>query len=301
MIRHARLIVIALVVIIVVGCSGPADPAATTASLSPTPIATAIPESTPTPTTVPTATPLPTATPTATPEPTPTPTPVPTPTPSPPPTPTAIPVAPAITVKQAETTEKIVALTFTTGADAGFTAQILDFLKKQNIKASFGVNGIWAKQNPDLVKRIVNEGHQIINATYDDKSFTGFSTGEPPLTAQQRASELSQLRDLVLAQTGYDVKPYFRPPYGDIDGSVLQDIANAGYSVNVMWSLDTQGWNGLTADEIVTRTMNGVTPGGIILMHVGAKSEDAKALPRVVQQLRDAGYRFVTVKQMVGR
>jgi peptidoglycan/xylan/chitin deacetylase (PgdA/CDA1 family) len=212
-----------------------------------------------------------------------------------------VPVAPAITVKQADTTKKIVALTFDAGADTGYAAQILDILKQKGIKATFGMTGVWAEQNPDLLKRMVAEGHQIINHTYDHKSFTGFSTGEKPLTTQQRDDELTRLHDIVKAQTGYEVKPYFRPPYGDIDGSVLQDVADAGYSVNVMWSLDTLGWNGLTADEIVKRTMDGVTPGGIILMHVGAQSQDAIALPRIIQQLRDEGYSFVTVKQMVGR
>ncbi len=229
------------------------------------------------------------------------PTPTATPSPTPVPTPTPIPVAPAISVQQANTTQKIVALTFDTALETGYAAQVLDILKQQGIKATFGLTGVWAEQNPDLVKRIVSEGHQIINLTYDHKSFTGFSTGQPALTTQQRVDELSRMRDVVQTLTGYDVRPYFRPPYGDVDGSVLQDIANNGYSVNVMWSIDTGSSNGATAAEIVATVRDQITPGSIILMQVGAKSQDAAALPKVIQQLKADGYRFVTVKEMVGR
>jgi peptidoglycan/xylan/chitin deacetylase (PgdA/CDA1 family) len=278
-----------------VACQGPTDPMQTTPEPTQTLIATIARTETPTPT------PTPSPTPTPTPEPTATPTPSPTSTPTPQPTPTPIPVAPAITVERANTTKKIVALTFDTGTDTGFAAQVLDLLKQQKIKATFGLTGRWAQQNPDLVKRMVSEGHQVINLTYDHQSFTGFSTGQSPLSKQQRVDELNQMRDIVLNLTKYDVKPYFRPPYGDVDGSVLQDIADAGYSVNVMWSIDTQSSNGATANEIVARVRDQVAPGAIILMQVGAQSQDFAALPRVIQNLRQAGYQFVTVKQMVGR
>ncbi len=301
MIRPVRFVVIAFAIILLTACSGPSAPDEPSPIPSPTKTATVAAEATATPT--PSPTPSPTPAPTATPQPTATPTPQPTPTPSPTPqlAPTPIPAAPAITVKQADTTQKIIALTFDAGGDAGHTVEILDLLKKQGIKATFALTGRWAEQNPDLVKRIVADGHQIMNYTYDHKSFTGFSTGQPALTTQQRVDEMSRMRDVVLAATGYDVKPYFRAPYGDVDGSVLQDIADAGYSVNVMWSLDTLGWSGLKADEIVKSTVSGAAPGAIVVMDVGSQSEDAAALPRVIQQLRAGGYAFVTVKQMVGR
>ncbi len=152
------------------------------------------------------------------------------------------------------------ALTFDTAPETGYAAQVLDILKQQGIQATFALTGVWAEQNPDLVKRIVSEGHQIINLTYDHKSFTGFSTGQPALTTQQRVDELNRMRDVVKSETGYDVKPYFRPPYGDVDGSVLQDIANNGYSVNVLWSIDTREFK--RSDRERNR-------------HVGARSDHA--------------------------
>lgn len=303
MIFPPRIAASVLALIILAACSGPSAPDEISPVPSPTSIPTIVAVATATlpPGPTPSPTPAPTATPAPSPTPTQTPVPSPTPSPAAQPPPTPVPAAPAITVSQADTVQKIVALTFDATSDTGHAAQILDLLKQQRIKASFGLTGRWAEQNPDLVKRMVAEGHQIMNDTYDHASFTGFSTGKPALTTQQRVDELSRMRDVVLAETGYDVKPYFRPPYGDVDGSVLQDIANAGYSVNVMWSIDSLGWSGLKADDIVKRTIKGITPGAIVVMDVSSHSDDAAALPRVIQQLRDAGYQFVTVKQMVGR
>jgi peptidoglycan-N-acetylglucosamine deacetylase len=72
---------------------------------------------------------------------------------------------------------KEVALTFDAGADVGYTSQILDFLRDQGIKATFGMTGQFAQANPDLVKRMVDEGHQLINHTWDHASLTGANTG----------------------------------------------------------------------------------------------------------------------------
>lgn len=206
-----------------------------------------------------------------------------------------------ITINQAQTTEKIVSLTFDAGADRGFAAQILNTLKAEGIRASFGMTGAWAEENPDLIKRMVTEGHHLINHTYDHRSFTGLSTGAAPLSTAQRQAQLKETETIIRDLTGYNLQPYFRPPYGDYDNSVIRDIAAVGYTVNVMWSVDSLGWKGLTAAEIAERSVRGTGPGGIILMHVGAQSQDAAALPEIIRRLRDQGYRFVTVEAMVGR
>jgi peptidoglycan/xylan/chitin deacetylase (PgdA/CDA1 family) len=204
----------------------------------------------------------------------------------------------AVSVYEFDTAEKVLVLTFDAGADRGYAPQILDTLRDEGVKATFGMTGHWAEQHPDLIRRMVNEGHHLMNHTWTHRSFTGRSTGQPALTAAERRDEIVRTENIIREQTGVDLKPYFRPPYGDIDASVLRDIAANGYTVNVMWTVDSLGWRGLSENEIIKRVVDGATPGGDILMHVGGQSLDGPALPDMIQQLRDKGYRFATVDEL---
>lgn len=195
-----------------------------------------------------------------------------------------------------------VALTFDAGADTGYAAQILDLLRDDGIHATFGMTGLWAQTNPDLVKRMVAEGHQLINHTWDHASLTGASTGKDVMTYEQLTKELADTEDLIHELTGYELKPYFRPPYGDIGPITGGYLARAGYYVNVMWSCDSFGWNGFGADQIVDRCTSAERggPGAIILMHIGAGAAgDFEALPDLIDYYRSQGYAFVTVEQML--
>lgn len=206
-----------------------------------------------------------------------------------------------ITIRAADTDEPIVALTFDAGADRGNAEEILDTLQSEGVSASFGMTAGWAEANPDLILRMVNEGHTIINHTDTHRSWTGASTGASPLTSAERAQELRTTEDALTSIAGYDPRPYFRPPYGDYDDSVNADLLANGYTVNVMWTVDSLGWNGLSSTEITKRVLDGAVPGAIYLFHVGAASQDAAAQPGIIAGLRERGYRFVTIQEMVGR
>jgi peptidoglycan-N-acetylglucosamine deacetylase len=299
------LLVILILALALTACSGPErdeDPTAT-APVAATPAATS--ESTATATPSPTATSTPEPTATSEPEPTATFTPAPMPTATPQPQPTATPPPGPPTaedvwsVRRFENAGQVAVLTFDAGADAGFTAQILDTLAAEGIKASFGMTGHWAEQHPELVQRMVNEGHHLINHSWSHPSFTGTSTSSGPLPYEQRVEELRSTEILIHGLTGVELQPYFRPPYGDYDESVLVDLASNGYTVNVMWTVDTLGWNGLTAEQINQRVWDGLAPGAIILMHVGSQSQDAVALRDMIAGLRDRGYSFATVEDLV--
>jgi peptidoglycan/xylan/chitin deacetylase (PgdA/CDA1 family) len=193
-------------------------------------------------------------------------------------------------VRKADVSGKTVLFTFDAGADAGFTAQILDTLKANDIIAGFGVTGRWAEQNPALVRRIAQEGHTIINHSYDHPSFMGRSTGLPPLTQAQRWEQLDKTESIIQDLAGVSTKPYFRPPYGDYDDSVNADLFARGYLYNLMWTVDSLGWNGLAADAIVERCLTLAEPGAIYVFHVGSASQDAAALQAIIDGLRDMGY-----------
>ena len=90
-----------------------------------------------------------------------------------------------------------------------------------------------------------------------------------------------------------------RVPYGKTNAAVLANLAADGYTYNVFWSLDPQGWRGKPADTITRLILQGVTPGAIVLMH-STDAGDAQALPTVIADLRAEGYSFATVAQMTG-
>ena len=246
-----------------------------------------------------------TSTPAATSTPTPTATPTPTTEPATEPpasaSPTSAPSGAAQVVSRGDASGMAVALTFDAGADAGYTSQILDTLSANGIVASFGITGRWAEQYPQLLGRIVDEGHELINHTYDHRSFTGYSTDLAPLSQADRWAQLERTEAIVQQLTGASTLPYFRPPYGDYDASVNTDVGAHGYRYNVMWTVDSLGWNGLSADAIVQRCLAMAEPGAIYIFHVGSQSQDGPALQRVIDGLRAAGYSFVPISAFAPR
>lgn len=247
----------------------------------------------------------PAATPLATPIPSPTATATATPAATPPPS-TQTP----LTVRQVSTDKRAVALTFSLASNDQTPAKlraILATLKQANIHATFGFRGDWAEANPGLVKEIVAGGHQLINSTYDYQSFTGESTQSSPLSSSQVTEELTRDAQVIKQITGIDMAPYYRPPYGDTDTgnstTVADAAAKAGYSVSVLWSIDTESWaEGRTVADMVA-SANKAEPGDIILFNItkagGNKDEDA--LPRIIHDLRAKGFSFATVKELVGQ
>jgi peptidoglycan-N-acetylglucosamine deacetylase len=193
-----------------------------------------------------------------------------------------------------------VALTFDAGADRGYADLILDILRENNIPASFGMTGQWAEQNADLIQRMAEEGHHFINHTWGHRSFTGFSPRTRALGPAERRIELDRTEELILGLTGKSSRPYFRPPYGDMNEGVLKDVSDAGYDYTIMWTVDSLGWNHLPARGIVERCLSRADAGVIYIFHVGAESEDALALGPIIEGLRARGLGFVTVADMLG-
>jgi peptidoglycan/xylan/chitin deacetylase (PgdA/CDA1 family) len=206
----------------------------------------------------------------------------------------------AIVVRRGDPSGMRVTLTFDAGSDAGYTAHILDVLKANGITAAFGVTGRWSEENPDLLRRIVAERHVVINHSYDHPSFTGLSTGRAPLATKARWEQLDRTESIVQQLTGASTKPYFRPPYGDYDQSVNVDVGARGYRYTLMWTVDSRGWAGLPADEIVARSVRLAEAGAIYVFHVGSASQDGPALQRVIDGLRAGGYEITGLSNLIG-
>ena len=233
--------------------------------------------------------PAPTLTPGATPGPTATPTPSP-PATQPPQTDTPPTGSVAQVIRYGDTSRKVVALTFDAGSDVGYTAMILDVLSANGARASFGMTGKWAETNPDLLQRMVAEGHTLINHTYGHKSFTGNSSQAGGLSEAERWDELNRTEQIISDLTGATTRPYFRPPFGDYDQSVNEDVGALGYTYNVMWAIDSRGWMGIPAAQIAQRCIDLTEPGAIYVFHVGSASEDGPALQSIIDGLRAKGY-----------
>ncbi|MDA3128693.1 polysaccharide deacetylase family protein [Aliibacillus thermotolerans] len=191
--------------------------------------------------------------------------------------------------------KKLVSLTFDDGPDRHYTPQILDILKEKGVKATFFVTGEQVKNHPDIMKRIVEEGHSIGNHTWShpslDETFTADVIQEVTSTQQMIEKTVGRASDL------------FRPPYGAItksDAIVLHDI---GYRV-ILWSVDTLDWSGKSKEEIIDIVERDISPGGIVLQHNFQSTErvldgTVEALPTIIDHLRKKGYKFVTVQTLL--
>jgi len=152
------------------------------------------------------------------------------------------------------------------------------------------LTGRWIRQNPGLTRRIVADGHQIANHTFDHFDLTTI----PDAKIQEQLTTTAQL---LRETTGADMVPLFRPPFGARDHRVLQAAAQAGYR-SVYWTLDSGDWReGATAAGVRDRVVQGAQNGAIVVMHLGSP-QTAEALPEILRRLQAAGYRLVTVTEV---
>lgn len=207
----------------------------------------------------------------------------------------------SIIVERGVSERDLVALTFDAGEGPGYADEILDFLAAEGIHASFGLTGDWMREHPDTVRRIVAEGHMIINHSDSHQSWTGASTTGVPLSEDERIDELMGAAVAAEDIAGYETAPFWRPPYGDYDAEGQALLADYGYDYTLYWTCDSLAWNGSTAQEIVERCapdQPGGGPGAIILMHV-TQEADYESLSALVAEYKAAGYEFVTMEEMI--
>lgn len=194
---------------------------------------------------------------------------------------------------------KVVALTFDDGPYPPYTDQILDILKEDGVKATFFIVGKNAAMHPELVRRIVMEGHQIGNHTYHHIDL---------LKANRRTvtDELAGTNELLFSITG--IKPHIvRPPHGFRDPVVLEVMAELGLKV-VEWSVMSRDWTNPGVEEIVNRTLDRIKNGSVVLLHDGdgikaqaSRAQTVAATRLIIQQLKTKGYTFVTVDDIFAK
>lgn len=201
-----------------------------------------------------------------------------------------------IIIKKGKEDKKMIALTFDDGPDEDFTPQILDILKKYDAKATFFVVGQKVGWNPDIVKRMHNENHEIGNHT-----FTHINTSKH--SYEKVAEEINETQEIIKNVTGYE-PTLFRPPYRAMNESLFNIIKNNNMKV-VLWSdIDTKDWSNPGVNTIVENIENKASNGTIVVLHDynkirNNKSQTIQALEIIIPKMKDLGYEFVTVSQII--
>ena len=190
-----------------------------------------------------------------------------------------------------DTAEKKIALTFDAAWGNEDTAQILEILKKHDVRVTFFMTGGWVDSYPDDVKAILAAGHDLGNHSENHKNMSQLSDAE-------KKEELMKVHEKVRTLTGYEMF-LFRPPYGDYDNAVVNVAKENGY-YTIQWDVDSLDWKDYGVDSIIkTVTQHKhLGNGSIILCHNGAKYT-AKALDMLIATLKNEGYTFVPVSELI--
>lgn len=189
------------------------------------------------------------------------------------------------------TSQPRLALTLDAGGPSAPTSRILDILAKHHVRVTFFVTGEWANQNPDLVRRIHADGHEIGNHTMHHLDLR-------TLPDEQVCSELNQANQVISNLTGVTTRPYYRPPYGSRDARVRDLAAQLGYRT-VYWTVDTLDWQpSATPDSITRIVMDHLGNGVIMLMHAGSQVE-SETLDGLMTKIEQAGYQIVTLSELL--
>lgn len=215
------------------------------------------------------------------------------------PTPTA--QAPAETVLPTETSAlssslpprvnceaaKCIALTFDDGPDATITPQILGILKKHGVRATFFVQGVRIGGNEAILRRTFAEGHEIGNHSWNHPYFTRIST-------EQVQSEIESTQQAVV-KAGVPAPRLFRPPYGDLNETVLAHIP----LTVVRWNIDPEDWHPKRQVHILEHMNLFARPGGVVVMH-DTEIATLERLDALIAQLESQQYTLVTVSDALG-
>ena len=182
--------------------------------------------------------------------------------------------------------KKKIALTFDDGPDSEYTPMLLDGLAERGVKATFFVIGKQAEEQPEVMKRIVDEGHLIGNHTYNHVDIRH-------MTQTAAKEEILKANEVIIKYTGEE-PCFLRPPFGNGTSRLEKDVE----MIQVLWTIDTMDWACKNEAQICSTVYREVKENSIILMHDEYPTTVRAAL-RVIDKLQKEGYEFVTVDKIV--
>lgn len=181
-------------------------------------------------------------------------------------------------------------LTFDVGYEGGYTGHILDILKENNVLAAFFVTGQFVKTNPELIQRMIDEGHIVGNHTVNHPSL-------PDCNYEKVNSEIMNLHKAIYEKFNYEMK-YMRPPKGEFSEQSLVYIKSLGYKT-VMWSFAYDDWdnNKQNREEYgKEKILNNTHNGEIMLLHATSK-DNSEILDYILKEIKKQGYVFKTLDE----
>ena len=193
-----------------------------------------------------------------------------------------------------DTKEKVLYLTFDCGFENGNTPPILDALKKHNAKATFFVVGNYVSTSPDLVKRMVQEGHIVGNHSYHHPDMS-------QMNKEEFLKELDELETLYEQTIGSPMTKYYRPPQGKYSENNLQIAKELGYKT-FFWSLAYVDWNQDSQpshEEAFDKLLKRVHPGAIVLLHNTSKT-NGEIIDELLTKWEEMGYAFKALNELPG-
>ena len=194
---------------------------------------------------------------------------------------------------------KCMALTFDDGPYPPYTGRLLDVLKEKKIRATFFLVGEQARMHPDLVRRMVDEGHTVGLHAFRHRDFL-------KLTEEEKEKDLQQGKEILQSITRKE-PVYWRPPHGFRDSSVMK-IAEEKQLQVVNWSVIPRDWTGIDKQEIYNRVMDKAEDGAVVLLHDGdsplykaSRQATVDAVGPLIDSLREKGYHLVSLEEYTGR
>lgn len=185
--------------------------------------------------------------------------------------------------------DKVLYLTFDCGYENGYTSKILDTLKEKNVNAAFFCTLPQVKENPELIKRMIDEGHVVGNHSVTHPSFAEIST-------DQMITEVKGMEEYLQKNFDYS-EPYFRFPKGEYNEVALNQINDLGYTC-VFWSLAYADWdlnNQKGKKYAYEKVISRLHPGAVILLH-SVSPDNADALSDIIDEAKRQGYKFVSLR-----
>jgi peptidoglycan/xylan/chitin deacetylase (PgdA/CDA1 family) len=207
---------------------------------------------------------------------------------------------PSVEISEAEVTQgdpsvANVALVFNVGAGYTPAPAILDTLAERDYRATFFVMGWWAERHPDLLWQIAERGHEI--ASHGHRVFDLTQASDAEVRADLEAADAA-----IGAVTGRSTRPLWSPSAGYRDARVRRIAAELGYRP-ILWSADSSDWTQqASAESVYSHVMRGAQNGAIIVLHYDSpqtEASTAQILPAAIDHLREAGYRLVTITELL--
>ena len=191
--------------------------------------------------------------------------------------------------------DKVVYITFDAGYENSYTDEILDTLKKYDAPAAFFLVGTYIRANPELVKRMVDEGHIVANHTMSHPDMSKISNKE------SFAKELAQVEEIYKTVVGSDIPKFYRPPRGIYSEANLKLAQELGYKT-IFWSAAYKDWedkNQPSKQEAFSKLMPRLHPGMVLLLHNTSKT-NSLILDELLGRYKEVGYEFRSIEELVG-